>query len=90
MHLRRACLGEIPIEEFVPEGKTVRWVAGGTGADLEDLGRVRPLERKSGLENLGIRAGLRAMMNNGRCRIIQPHLFTRQEVGDLMPSVGKE
>ena len=58
----RVC-GAIQIEEFTPEGGTVRCVARGTGADREDHVRARPIERKFGLEHLGIRAGLRPLAN---------------------------
>ena len=70
--------GEIQIEEFIPEGESVRCIARGTGADRESLVRARPIERKFGLEHLGIRAGLCALANGGG-RIIQPNPITHNE-----------
>ena len=76
--------GETQIEEFIPEGGTVHVVARATGVDRENLLRARPIERKFGLEHLGIRTGLRALaVSHSQAQI------THHEVGDLTQTVRK-
>lgn len=77
-------LREIQTEEFIPEGETVRCAAIGASGDLKDLVWARPIERKFGLEHLGIRTGLRALaVSHSQAQI------THHEVGDLTQTVRK-
>ena len=55
--------GEVQMEEYIPQGGTVRCVARGAGADGEDLLGPRPTEREYGLEHICIRAGFRDLAN---------------------------
>lgn len=67
-HRRRICLwGDPNGRVFIPDGRSVQYVARGTGANRKDLVKARPIERK-----LCIRGGLRDLASSGGS-LMQPN-----------------
>ena len=73
---------EIPIEDFISEGRTAWCVATGTGVYRKDLARARPIEKKNGIEHLRSRTGLRALASSGH-RIIHSSPITHHTFENL-------
>ena len=55
---------------------------------MRALCRGRPVEGEDGLEDLGVRVGLRALADGGH-RIVHPRLVADVKFGDWMQSVGE-
>ena len=56
-------------------------VSEGAGANCEDLVGARLARRELGLEDLGVRVHLRALVNGGR-RVVDTNPATNSESGD--------
>ena len=69
------------MEELVTQKGAVRGVSGGAGANYEDLVGARSVKRELGLEDLGVRVRLRALVNGGN-RVVHPNPATNNEFGD--------
>ena len=79
---------EIQIEEVAPERRTVRGLGGGAGTDCQDLVRARPVERKFGLEYLGV--GVRFhTLEDGRGRIVHQCPTSHSKVRCWTQCVGE-
>ena len=71
---------EVQIEEVIPEWRAVRGLGNGAAPNCQDFGRARPVQRKFGLEYLGVRVSLHTLADGER-RVVHPCPTTHGELG---------